>query len=126
MPVMEWYRNSDENMDVCRIPEEHREDARKGHLSGDVYVSTDIQVLKEKRWRTDWVVRAALKTASGGEYYHARYYDSPGYFFDTSLGKSFSLGRDAKWNHRLRGALSTGFLCWQTDNGRQNDAFCRL
>ena len=101
MPVMEWYRNSDENMDVCRIPEEHREDARKGHLSGDVYVSTDIQVLKEK---------------------HARYYDSPGYFFDTSLGKSFSLGRDAKWNHRLRGALSTGFLCWQTDNGRQNDA----
>jgi hypothetical protein len=122
MPVMEWYRNSDENMDVCRIPEEHREDARKGHLSGDVYVSTDIQILKEKRWRPDWVVRAALKTASGGEYYHARYYDSPGYFFDTSLGKSFSLGRDAKWNHRLRGALSTGFLCWQTDNGRQNDA----
>ncbi|MBR1682439.1 MAG: hypothetical protein IJ700_03680 [Bacteroidaceae bacterium] len=122
MPAMEWYKNSDENIATCRIPEEHREEARKGHLSGDVYISADIQLLKEKRWRPDWVVRAALKTASGGEYFHARYYDSPGYFFDTSVGKSWKVGHNTRWAHSLRAVLSTGFLCWQTDNGRQNDA----
>lgn len=122
MPVMEWFRNSDENIATCRIPEEYREEAHKGHLSGDVYVTADIQLLKERRWRPDWVVRAALKTASGGKYYLARYYDSPGYFFDTAVGKSWAMGRNTRWNHRFRAALSTGFLCWQTDNGRQNDA----
>ena len=122
MPVMEWYRNSDENMKVCRIPDERKSEARKGHLSGDVYVSVDMHLLKERRVRPDWVLRAVLRTASGGEYYHARYYDAPGYFFDTSLAKSFAIGHNTSWNHRLRLAVSTGFLCWQTDNGRQNDA----
>ncbi|MBR0272537.1 MAG: hypothetical protein IJQ59_00405 [Bacteroidaceae bacterium] len=122
MPVIEWYKNSDESLDASNILPEHRENARKGCLSGDVYVSADIQLLKERRWRPDWVVRATLKTASGGEFFHARYYDSPGYFFDTAVGKSFMVGGNTKWNHRLRAALSTGFLCWQTDNGRQNDA----
>ena len=122
MPVIEGYKNSDESLEASNILPEHREDARKGFLSGDVYVSTDIHVLKEKRYRPDWVIRAALKTASGGEFFHARYYDGPGYFFDTALGKSFAVGSSPTWKHNLRVALSTGFLCWQTDNGRQNDA----
>ncbi len=122
MPVVEWYRNSDERIARSNIQPERWDDARKGCLSGDVYVTADVQILLEKDWWPDWVVRAALKTASGGEYFHARYYDSPGYFFDTSVGKSLSLGNSPKWHHRLRAALSTGFLCWQTDNGRQNDA----
>lgn len=122
MPVMEWYRNSDENMAMCRIQPEHQAKARKGSLMGDVFLSIDMQLLKERRYRPDWVMRAALKTASGGGFYLARYYDSPGYFFDTSLAKSFAVGKNKQWNHQLRAALSTGFLCWQTDNGRQNDA----
>ena len=125
MPAMEWYRNSDKNIAVSRIQPAHQQDARKGHLSGDVYVSIDMQLMRQKetkKWRPDWALRAALRTASGGEFYHARYYDSPGYFFDTSVAKSFSLGRNRQWNHSLRGAVSTGFLCWQTGNGRQNDA----
>ena len=129
MPVMEWYRNSDENMTVCRIDPARFNDARKGHLSGDVYVSADMHLVREGVWRgkrkpavPDWVLRAALRTASGGEFYHARYYDGPGYFFDTSVAKSLSVGHNTRWGHRLRLALSTGFLCWQTDNGRQNDA----
>ena len=65
-------------------------------------------------------MRAGLRTAGGGKYYYARYYDSPGYFFDTSIGKSFHIG--GLGNHSLRGAISTGFLCWQTGNARQNDA----
>lgn len=128
MPVMEWYRNSDENIAVCRIQPAHQGEARKGHLSGDVYVSMDMQLVREGLWRgkqkkgvPDWALRAALRTASGGEYYLARYYDGPGYFFDTFLAKSFALGHGT-WNHRLRVVASSGFLCWQTDNGRQNDA----
>ena len=121
MPVMEWYRNSDKNIDRCRIQDEHKADAKKGSLSGDVFVSTDMQLLTERKYRPDWTLRAAMKTASGGEYYLARYYDGPGYFFDTFLAKSFALGKGT-WNHRLRIVGSTGFLCWQTDNGRQNDA----
>lgn len=122
MPVMEWFRNSNENIQTCRIQPEHQADARKGSLMGDVFLSIDMQLLKEKRYRPDWVLRAALKTASGGDFYLARYYDSPGYFFDTSVAKSFAVGRNKNWNHQLRAALSTGFLCWQTDNGRQDDA----
>lgn len=121
MPVMEWYRNSDRNIAACRILPANQANAKKGHLMGDVFVSADMHLLTEKKYRPDWVLRAALKTASGGEFYHARYYDGPGYFFDTSLGKSFGVGK-GNWKHRLRLAASAGFLCWQTDNGRQNDA----
>lgn len=122
MPVTEWYRNSERNMDVCRIEDEHREKARRGHVPGDVYVSIDMQLLRERRVRPDWVVRAALRTASSNYFYYARYYDGPGYFFDTFLAKSFAVGHHSAWHHSLRAVLSTGFLCWQTDNGRQNDA----
>lgn len=122
MPVVECYSNSDESIKASRIQDKYKEDARKGCLIGDVFVSTDIQLLTERKYRPDWTIRAALKTASGGEFFHARYYDGPGYFFDTSLGKSFPLGHSLKWKHMIRLVASTGFLCWQTDNGRQNDA----
>ncbi len=121
MPLQEWYRNSDRNIAKCRIQDEFKQEAKKGHLGGDVYVSADMQLLTEKKYRPDWTLRAALKTASGGDFFLARYYDGPGYFFDTSLAKSLALGH-SDWKHRLRLAVSSGFLCWQTDNGRQNDA----
>ena len=122
MPAMEWYRNTDESLAASRVQPENMEDARSGHLAGDVYVSTDMQILRENGFRPDAVLRAALKTASGFESFNARYYDSPGYFFDLSVGKSVALGHSERWAHRLRVALSGGFLCWQTDLGRQNDA----
>lgn len=121
MPVMEWYRNTDRNIAACRIQPAHQQEARKGHLGGDVYVSIDAQILTEKKYRPDITLRAALKTASGGDFHLARYYDSPGYFFDASVAKSVVLG-SSRWNHSLRLAASAGFLCWQTDNGRQDDA----
>ena len=122
MPAMEWYRNTDESLAACRVQDENIEDARRGHLAGDVYVSTDMQILRESDIIPDLVLRAALKTASGFESFHARYDDSPGYFFDISVGKSVAVGQSEKWKHRLRAVLTTGFLCWQTDLGRQNDA----
>lgn len=121
MPAVEWFRNTDKNMDVCRVQEQFRNAARSGRESGDIYLSIDMQLLAERKFLPDLTLRAALKTASGNSYHLARYYDSPGYFFDASLAKSFALGSGSK-NHRLRLAVSGGFLCWQTDNGRQNDA----
>lgn len=122
MPAMEWYHNTDESLQACRVQEENLGTARSGHLAGDVYVSTDMQILREREIIPDIVLRAALKTASGFESFHARYYDSPGYFFDLTVAKSVAVGQNARWNNRLRAALTTGFLCWQTDLGRQNDA----
>lgn len=89
------------------------------HTPGDIYVSTDFQTLVQERHGIDMTVRAALKSASGDRYEYARYYDSPGYFFDATFGRELLRYGG---NLSLRVALSGGFLCWQTDNGRQNDA----
>lgn len=88
------------------------------HTPGDIYVSTDFQTLLQEKHGLDMTVRAVLKSASGDRYEYARYYDSPGYFFDATFGRSFALSDCVN----LRVAVSGGFLCWQTDNGRQNDA----
>lgn len=122
MPIVEWYRNSDESMVAYRLDKKALTDpkARKGCISGDVYITTDIQLFRQKRYLPDVILRAALRTASGNDFQYARNYDSPGYFFDATVAKSFALG--AAKEHDLRVALSGGFLCWQTNNARQNDA----
>lgn len=130
MPVMEWYEMTPERMATCRVPDSL---AHRGCGAGDAYFSTDIQILRDKKWAPDIALRAACKSASGGQYELARHYDCPGYFMDLSVGKSWYLGErlKAKGERReideargmeLRLAGSAGFLCWQTDNGRQNDA----
>lgn len=115
MPVTEWYENSLARQTQCRLQDSV---VMRGHEAGDVYISTDILILKERSKVPGIVLRACLRTASGGSYSKARFYDSPGYFFDLSVGKGFEW--DNGWNVRVAG--SAGFLCWQTDNGRQNDA----
>lgn len=118
MPVMEWYANTAERQRICRLQDST---LLRGHEAGDAYVSTDIQVLRQRGWIPDLTVRAAVKSASGGGFAKARYYDCPGYFFDMTLAKSVPF-RHSTFFEELRFAASTGFLCWQTDNGRQNDA----
>jgi len=86
--------------------------------TGNIYLGLDMLVLREKRYCPSLVVRAVLQTAEGDEYERARHYDAPGYFFDLGVGKSFKLG-DGSY---FRLSASGGFLCWQTDRGRQNDA----
>lgn len=133
MPVQEWYQMTPDRQRICRLQDTV---AIRGRGTGDVYISTDIQLLRDKRIAPDIVLRAAMKTASGGSFEQARHYDCPGYFFDVSAGKSFYFGgtNSPITDHpcaitergdcpiELRVAASTGFLCWQTDNGRQNDA----
>ena len=86
VPVERWHQ-SDENLKACRLEENagRYDHVRNGVATGDVYVSGDIHVITAKGWRPDWTIRAALKTASGNDHYRGRYYDAPGYFFDTSV-----------------------------------------
>ena len=108
MPIYEWYRQDDGT----------------GSGAGDVYLSTDVQVLHNEWFHSEkakyipqMTVRLGMKTASGGQFDRKRHYDCPAYFFDLSIGESIALP-----HVELRFAGSAGFLCWQTDNGRQNDA----
>lgn len=120
LPVMEWYRHSDTYLESCNVAPPYSEEVRKGHMTGDVYVTTDIQLLQERGYRPDILIRAGLKTASGGGSKIARYYDCPGYFFDAAFGKSFILS--SLYSIKMRLSLASGFLCWQTAKDQQNDA----
>lgn len=118
MPVVEYFESGPRVNRARRIPDPDR--WISGIDSGDAYVSTDILVLDERKRSLGLVLRAALKSASGNSYGTARVYDSPGYFFDLAAGRNIYASADGTTAFRL--AMSAGFLCWQTDNGRQNDA----
>ncbi len=115
--AVEWYQMSEESHAHASLGDDI---ALRGYEFGDAYISTDIHLMREQKNRPDISVRVALKTALGYGFYKARYYDGPGYFFDVAAGKSKYLNHP--FFSELRLAASTGFLCWQTDNGRQNDA----
>lgn len=117
LPIFEYFYTSAEINSLRRLP--YSGDLR-GMDSGDVYVTADMQIFEQERHWCDVAVRAALKTASANRFAEGRCYDAPGYFFDVAAGHGFELNGGV--GGTLRVALSGGFLCWQTDNGRQNDA----
>ena len=119
LPLFEVFHTSSELNALRRLPEPYNTTDLTGVDLSDLYLSTDVRILSQEQHKVDMTVRAALKTASANQYAKGRCYDSPGYFFDVAVGHSFPL---VGGNHYLRVAASTGFLCWQTDNGRQNDA----
>ncbi len=86
---------------------------------GDLYINTNIQILNEAQNKIDMATRTGIKTASSGLDNPARFIDSPGYYFDASVGKSFT---SEKIKYRPYGML--GFFAWQTNDEslRQNDA----
>jgi hypothetical protein len=118
MPVVEWFNSGPDVNRLRRIQDPER--WISGVDSADAYVSTDILILDERKHGYGAVLRAALKSASGNSFGSARAYDAPGYFFDVSIGRNVKTSADGKTVFRV--ALTTGFLCWQTGNGRQNDA----
>ncbi|MDE6638276.1 MAG: hypothetical protein K2K32_08605 [Muribaculaceae bacterium] len=121
LPAAEWYRHSDLYLESCNVAPPYSDSARKGHMTGDVYVTTDMQILRELgKYRPDILLRAGLKTASGGGSKIARYYDCPGYFFDAAFAKTFTLSKAHAADLRL--SVASGFLCWQTAKDQQNDA----
>ena len=118
LPLFEVFHTSAEVNALRRLPEPFDTTDLQGVDMGDVYLSADVRILSQERHKVDMTARAVLKTASANQYYKGRCYDAPGYFFDAAVGRNFELGNESN----LRLAVSTGFLCWQTDNGRQNDA----
>lgn len=121
LPAMEWYRHSTQYLESCNILPPYPDNAERGSLTGDVYVTTNMLILRESgKLCPDILLRAGLKTASGGGSTIARYYDCPGYFFDAAISKTLSLSKSN--DIRLRFSLASGFLCWQTDKDKQNDA----
>lgn len=115
MPVVEQFWTTPEISAMRRLSPDA---PLSGMDSGDVYVSTDICIMEQDKSGFDMALRAAIKTASANSFSTGRVYDAPGYFFDLSVGRDIC--RFDRGVFRM--AVSSGFLCWQTDNGRQNDA----
>lgn len=116
MVPIEFYRLSH-----CRKTERnvYFEHYNKKSAIGDVYINTNIQILQQAINKVDLALRIGLKTASSGLDNPARFIDSPGYYFDGSIGKTFQL---KNLSFRPYGML--GFYSWQTNDEslRQNDA----
>ncbi|OJV36918.1 MAG: hypothetical protein BGO29_01920 [Bacteroidales bacterium 36-12] len=91
-----------------------------GKTNGDFYVQTRISLLKEDVKKPAIILNSTLKTASGTKFRERRYFDTPGYYFDVEIGKSFFLNK--QFINEIRLVADLGFLCWETSGSRQNDA----
>ena len=100
-----------------------REYQPSGYSLGDVYFSTFIQLLQGHARLPDVMLSGNLKTASGTNLPGARHTDTPGYWFDATIGKAFSIQKKALRGIRIYG--KAGFYAYQTFqvNHFQNDAF---
>ncbi len=94
----------------------------KGGEKGDLYISTIIQIIENRRIFPDISLGINLKTASGGGLSDARATDAPGYYFDVAMGKSFKINKGAI--KQIRPFSVLGFYVWQNNRGTnyQNDA----
>ena len=94
----------------------------EGLAGGDIYVSTLIQLIKDKEKWPDILLTINLKTASGTNLAAARYSDTPGYYFDLSFSKSIEFNESRIKS--IRPFILGGFYSWQTyqDDNSQNDA----
>lgn len=94
----------------------------RGTASGDVYVGTHVQLLRDQRRWPDLLLTLNFRTASGTQLSAARHTDTPGYFFDLSAGKTLALGGRGV---TVRPFVATGFYVWQlfSDQHLQNDAW---
>ena len=92
----------------------------QGTSNGDIYVQTRMLITKEKKHLPNIILNSTLKTASGTNFKQRRYFDTPGYYFDVEIGKSFHT--KSKMICEIRTVVNLGFLCWETTNSVQNDA----
>ena len=97
------------------------------NVAGDIYVSTNIQVLHHEWFKKSWsyipsaVARIGIKTASGGDFENRRFIDTPGYFLDLTLAEKIEF--ENSWAQSMSIAGAIGFYCWQTGRAEQNDAY---
>ena len=92
-----------------------------GTGTGDLYINTYIQLVKQTQKRPDVTVRYGLKTASGSHVNNARHTNSPGYFMDLAVGKDVFSDEV----QQLRFYALAGLYVWQLldYSNMQNDAF---
>lgn len=95
-------------------------DAEETLLIGDLYLSTEMALLRENRWKPDLNLGIVLKTSASKTSSSARYFDTPGYYFNLTAGKSFYFRHAFLDELRLVG--NYGFLCYQLNSEFQNDA----
>lgn len=93
--------------------------ARTGSEFGDIYVQTRMLICTEKEIRPSIILNTTLRTASPKTYLTRRYFDTPGYYFDTEIGKSFQTG--GAWISEIRTVVNGGFLCWETTKSIQDE-----
>lgn len=102
------------------------------NVAGDIYVSTNIQVLHphwfgkqttnyKLKYIPSAVARIGIKTASGGDFGNRRFIDAPGYFLDLTVAEKIKF--ENRWARTLSIAGTIGFYCWQTGRAEQNDAY---
>ena len=95
------------------------------NVAGDIYVSTNIQILHKDWFKRQYipsaVARIGIKTASGGDFENRRFIDAPGYFLDLTLAEKIKF--ENSWSRSVSIAGSIGFYCWQTGRAEQNDAY---
>jgi hypothetical protein len=96
------------------------ENAEETLFIGDWYFSTRLALLHEKRYTPDLNIEMVLKTASSNTSAGARYFDTPGYIFDLTVGKSLLLHQPFFQEIRFVGQV--GFLCYQLNQLHQDDA----
>lgn len=115
--LAEHYRTTDAVRDFRASQIEHPEETL---LIGDLYLSTLIGLLQEKRLQPDLNLEIVLKTSSSKTSASARYFDTPGYYFNLTAGKSIHF-KSPLFNE-LRFVGNYGFLCYQLNQEHQNDA----
>jgi len=95
----------------------------KGFATGNFNFATNIQLVKDHRKFPDMALRLNCWVASGNKLTAARYTDTPGYFFDLSVGKKIPVRGKTISGIRVYGML--GFYAWQRLSSKhfQNDAF---
>jgi hypothetical protein len=115
--LAEHYRTTDAIRDLRASQVEDPEEIL---FLGDFYISTMIGLLQEKHWQPDLNLELVLKTASSKTATNARYFNTPGYYFNLTAGKSIHfLGSPFE---ELRFVGNVGFLCYQLNQEDQDDA----
>lgn len=90
-----------------------------GKATGDIYLQTRIRLTKENKILPSIIINSTLKTASGDDFEHRRYFDTPAYYFDAEVGKSVKT--EGKFINKISTIANIGFLVLQTSK-EQNDA----
>lgn len=115
--LAEHYQTTDAVRDHRASQVEHPNETL---MIGDFYISTMIGLLQEKRRQPDLNLEIVLKTASSKTSANARYFDTPGYYFNLTAGKSIHYKSSLLDEVRFVG--NVGFLCYQLNEENQNDA----